>query len=104
MVVLVGGLAWSLGDRPSGVGESDPDFPDKKKEEHKLLQMTCHFFFQQGEQGIWGHLQPAPAVTPAIWGAQGTQERGRGEILEHQTAGSSLTASPETPSTHTLHL
>eukprot|EP00069_Balaena_mysticetus_P022085 bmy_14125T0 len=56
-----------------------------------------------GEQGIWEHLQAAPAVTPAPWGLQGGQESGGGGVLKHQTAGSSVTTSPEAPSAHTLH-
>ncbi|KAJ8789403.1 hypothetical protein J1605_021930 [Eschrichtius robustus] len=56
-----------------------------------------------GKQGIWEHLQAAPAVTPAPWGLQGGQESGGGGVLKHQTAGSSVTTSPEAPSAHALH-
>lgn len=71
---------------------------------HKLLlQMTRPFFFQQGDQGIWEHLQPTPAVTPAPWGVQGGQDCGGGGALKHQTAGSSFIASPETSLGHALH-
>ncbi|TKC47877.1 hypothetical protein EI555_012917 [Monodon monoceros] len=55
------------------------------------------------EQGIWEHLQAAPAVTPALWGLQGRQESGGGGVLKHQTAGFSVTTSPEAPSAHALH-
>ncbi|XP_015979751.2 polycystic kidney disease 2-like 1 protein isoform X3 [Rousettus aegyptiacus] len=57
-----------------------------------------------GEQGIWEHLQPAPAVTPAPWGVQGGQKSGGERVLKHQTAGPSLTASPEGHSAHALHI
>ncbi|KAF3827839.1 hypothetical protein GH733_001074 [Mirounga leonina] len=56
-----------------------------------------------GDQGIWEHLQQTPAVTPAPWGVQGGQESGGGGALKHQTAASSLIASPETSSGHALH-
>ncbi|XP_039727442.1 polycystin-2-like protein 1 isoform X3 [Pteropus medius] len=55
-----------------------------------------------GEQGIWEHLQPAPAVTLAPWGVQGGQESGEERVLKHQTAGPSLTVSPEGHSAHAL--
>ncbi|XP_004681071.1 PREDICTED: polycystic kidney disease 2-like 1 protein [Condylura cristata] len=47
----------------------------------------------KGEQGVWEHLQPAEAVTPASWGGRNGQENGGGGVLKHQTAGPSLTAS-----------
>ncbi|KAG8523507.1 Polycystic kidney disease 2-like 1 protein [Galemys pyrenaicus] len=47
-----------------------------------------------GEQGVWEHLQPGPAVIPALWGVQTGQACGGGGVLKHQTAGSSHTASP----------
>ncbi|XP_053524634.1 polycystic kidney disease 2-like 1 protein [Artibeus jamaicensis] len=50
-----------------------------------------------GGTGMGKHLQPAPAVTPAPWGVQGGQSSGWGGVLKHETAGSSLTASPEAP-------
>ncbi|XP_008704263.1 polycystic kidney disease 2-like 1 protein isoform X1 [Ursus maritimus] len=56
-----------------------------------------------GDQGIWEHLQPIPAVTPAPWGVQGGQDCGGGGAVKHQTAGSSFVASPETSSGHALH-
>nr|XP_012418388.1 PREDICTED: polycystic kidney disease 2-like 1 protein isoform X3 [Odobenus rosmarus divergens] len=56
-----------------------------------------------GDQGIWEHLQPTPAVTPATWGVQRGQESGGGGALKHQTAASSLIASSETSSGHALH-
>lgn len=78
---MAGRPGVALASRSSGrseVGKSDPDFPDKRKVGHKLfLQMICPFFFQQGEQSIWEHLQPAPAVIPAHWRVQGGQESGR---------------------------
>ncbi|XP_032288466.1 polycystic kidney disease 2-like 1 protein [Phoca vitulina] len=55
------------------------------------------------DQGIGEHLQQTPAVTPAPWGVQGGQESGGGGALKHQTAASSLIASPETSSGHGLH-
>nr|XP_025736638.1 polycystic kidney disease 2-like 1 protein isoform X2 [Callorhinus ursinus] len=56
-----------------------------------------------GDQGIWEHLQPTPAVTPTSWGVQRGQESGGGGALKHQTAASSLIASSETSSGHALH-
>ncbi|XP_032168929.1 polycystic kidney disease 2-like 1 protein isoform X1 [Mustela erminea] len=56
-----------------------------------------------GDQDIWEQQQPTPAVTPDPWGVQGGQESGVGGGLKHQTAGSSLIASPETSSGHVLH-
>ncbi|XP_045658830.1 polycystic kidney disease 2-like 1 protein isoform X1 [Ursus americanus] len=56
-----------------------------------------------GDQGIWEHLQPIPAVTPAPWGVQVGQDCGGGGAVKHQTAGSSFVASPETSSGHALH-
>ncbi|KAF5911302.1 hypothetical protein HPG69_019670 [Diceros bicornis minor] len=42
-----------------------------------------------GEQGIWEHMQPVPAVTPAPWGVQGWQDsefpcEREGEALEER--------------------
>ncbi|XP_045363341.2 polycystin-2-like protein 1 isoform X2 [Camelus bactrianus] len=56
-----------------------------------------------GEQGIWEHLQAAPAMTPAPWELQSGQESGGGGVLRHQTAGSSLTTSLEGPLARALH-
>ncbi|XP_037353078.1 polycystic kidney disease 2-like 1 protein [Talpa occidentalis] len=47
-----------------------------------------------GEQGVWEHLQPAPAVTPASWGVQNGHENDGGGVLKHQRAGFSPSASP----------
>uniref|UniRef100_F1S8V0 Polycystin-2-like protein 1 n=1 Tax=Sus scrofa TaxID=9823 RepID=F1S8V0_PIG len=48
-------------------------------------------------ESIWEQLQAATSVTPDPWELQGRQEGGGGGVLKHQTAGSSLTASPEAP-------
>lgn len=88
--------------RWSGLGQSDPD---KRELGHKaLFLITClSLFLPTGGPGIGEHLLPTPAVTPAPCGVQGGQNSGWGWVLKHETAGSSLTASPEAPSARTLH-
>ncbi|XP_053440737.1 polycystic kidney disease 2-like 1 protein isoform X3 [Nycticebus coucang] len=55
------------------------------------------------EQAIWEHLQPAPAMTLALWGVQGGQDSGGRGCLKHQTADSSPSASSEAPFPRSLH-